>query len=788
MPVVKMPDGTNVRFPDDMPHEQIREMISSKFPDADRNARLERSAAQPQRGPMAKFEITTPDGSIYEVEGANDEQGAWQALQQHLGQQRAIPAQQNQNGFGTAPLADQRQARPVSKLSEMRQRYPQYNDMSDQQFADAFHQKFYSDMPQADFYSKLGFNPQPIEQPADERDSILGRVDAAVRGAADTLTFGFSDEIAAGLGTGFGMLGDYDQELARQRGIDASDSENRFGYRLGGQLAGGVTSGVGLAKNGLSLGANAINNGAGLGKVALASGIEGAGLGGLHGFGSGEGVEGRIGSGTVGAIGGGIIGAAAPVAIAGASGFAKPYIAQVGAMFNPDKYASRAIGEGLRRSGNTADDIAAMITGARADGQGMFTVADAMGNSGQRMLSTAARNPNGMRQVIAETLDARQAGQGRRIANALSEGFDAADTAAQRAARLTAERSTQAAQNYGAARAGSGAVDPTAAINAADDFLTPGASKVFNPGNNIADDSIEAAVRRARGYLTDGNSVLTDFNAAFRAKMELDSMIEGAKPAVQSQLIPIRNALDGALEKASPYYANARNTFRQQSKAIDAIETGRTAATRGRYEDTIPTFNAMSPEEQAAFRAGYSDPLIAQTQGAAIGVNKARPLINDATNAEFPAFAAPGKSAQLQNRIARENTMFETRNAALGGSKTADNLADAADMGRYDTGILSTLAQGRPFAAAAQGVASLLNAGRGQPQSVTERIAKAMMETDPDIARTLLEGSTWQLTKSEAYIALVNAISGNMGAAGVPRLLGQEKRAPLEITVGRPRG
>lgn len=34
MPIVKMPDGTQVRFPDDMPREQIRDMIASKFPDA----------------------------------------------------------------------------------------------------------------------------------------------------------------------------------------------------------------------------------------------------------------------------------------------------------------------------------------------------------------------------------------------------------------------------------------------------------------------------------------------------------------------------------------------------------------------------------------------------------------------------------------------------------------------------------------------------------------------------------------------------------------------------------
>jgi len=33
MPIVQMPDGANVQFPDDMPREQIRSLISSKFPE-----------------------------------------------------------------------------------------------------------------------------------------------------------------------------------------------------------------------------------------------------------------------------------------------------------------------------------------------------------------------------------------------------------------------------------------------------------------------------------------------------------------------------------------------------------------------------------------------------------------------------------------------------------------------------------------------------------------------------------------------------------------------------------
>ena len=33
MPIIRMPDGQKVRFSDDMPKEQIRDMIATKFPE-----------------------------------------------------------------------------------------------------------------------------------------------------------------------------------------------------------------------------------------------------------------------------------------------------------------------------------------------------------------------------------------------------------------------------------------------------------------------------------------------------------------------------------------------------------------------------------------------------------------------------------------------------------------------------------------------------------------------------------------------------------------------------------
>lgn len=460
--------------------------------------------------------------------------------------------------------------------------------------------------------------------------------------------------------------------------------------------------------------------------------LGGSAFGALSGYGYDEGVG-------QGALIGGALGAATrPILAAG--GAAINSIAGLAGFGNQGR-AQTAIADAVARSGRSAQDISDDLARAAADGQPEYMVADAMGNAGQRMLTGVARSPGDMRQQIADRLTGRQAGQTDRLVNAVAEGFDAPRTAAQTREALTAARDAAAEVNYGAARGSAKTVNPSSAIQSADDFLAPGASGLMNPGNNIADDSIEAAVRKARSYLTDGNSVLTDFDAALRAKWELDAMIEGAKPKVQGRLIPIRNALDDALATASDPYTNARDTFRRQSQTIDAVDEGTAAASgRARASDTIPRFQAMEPEQQAAHRVGYADPHIARLEAASTSptTNKARQLMTTKTAQEFPAFAAPGRAQQLRDRILREQRMFETSNAALGGSKTADNLADAADVSGFDPTMIGTLASGGIKAAALQALTRSANALQGRNSQTRDLIAQALMQTSPTRANAQL--------------------------------------------------
>lgn len=50
----------------------------------------------------------------------------------------------------------------MATIAEIRQQYPQYSDMTDTQLADAFHSKFYSDIPKDTFYQQLGMKTTPV--------------------------------------------------------------------------------------------------------------------------------------------------------------------------------------------------------------------------------------------------------------------------------------------------------------------------------------------------------------------------------------------------------------------------------------------------------------------------------------------------------------------------------------------------------------------------------------------------------------------------------------------------
>jgi hypothetical protein len=129
-----------------------------------------------------------------------------------------------------------------------------------------------------------------------------GRLASFAAGAAQGGTFGFADEIVAGLHA-LSPNDTYDAALQRTRGLLDASRRDHPGVAYGGEVAGAVAAPVGVATS-------AATKGAAIAKGAAA----GAGMGGAYAFGQGEGgFDARSEKAKSGALAGALIGGLAPV-------------------------------------------------------------------------------------------------------------------------------------------------------------------------------------------------------------------------------------------------------------------------------------------------------------------------------------------------------------------------------------------------------------------------------------------------------------------------------------------
>jgi hypothetical protein len=217
-----------------------------------------------------------------------------------------------------------------------------------------------------------------IDASTETRMTDPGPLLATVRGLNQGMSFGFGDELAAGVQRGMGMLTGndepYSEILARERaGLQAGrDFQPVSAY--GGEVTGAV------AAPGAALGT--LGKGAGLTARVGASAAAGAAQGGLYGFGTGEGgVGNRLENAGDGALVGGLVGAAAPAIGAGVQAVAN------------NSAARKTIADMVRAAPSTA--------ALRAEGRAAYKAVDDAGVSIKPEAFSAAR------QKIVEALRGR---------------------------------------------------------------------------------------------------------------------------------------------------------------------------------------------------------------------------------------------------------------------------------------------------------------------------------------------------------------------------------------------
>lgn len=613
--------------------------------------------------------------------------------------------------------------------------------------------------------------PDKYQQAAiQERDALKAKgIDMGAgltRRLAQGATFNLADEVLAGLSTPLEMLKrgtfdpreGYNYAKAREDLILEDARKNTGALGTAAEIGGGIGSGLGAARAGLSFARGLAPNAGLLGRSAASAG-DSAVFGALAGAGEGNSLGERAGSALLGGAVGGGVGAAAPGAISLLGQSVSPILSNIRARMNPAGFAQGQVARAIQESGVTPNQLSLDMVQAANEGQGGYTLADAMGNAGQRMLSTVARAPGAGRTAVVDALEGRQAGQGRRVAAALSEGFDAPVTGAQQRTAMEGARTAAADADYGAVRNGAAnsRVDVVPSINRIDQIIGTG------PGQQLhaANDTVEGLLRPFRERLARVNP--DDFEAVQRIRVDMSDAAQGAVGTNRGRLLrQALNQLDNAMEAASPGFRRANQNFAQASRNIDAIDQGRAAAMRGRPEDTIPAFSSLTPEGQTAFRRGYADPLIEQAQSAAYGANKARPLTSDAFRDEAAAMA-PG-NAMMQRRLGREMTMFETRNQALGGSRTADNLADAQAMG-IDPTLVTQVLSGNWSGALRSTLAAGQNALTGNTAQVRQAVADILLQRGANMSPAALQRMVDETTQRIQRVQQM-ARSLGRGAAG----------------------
>lgn len=211
---------------------------------------------------------------------------------------------------------------PTITMAEIRERFPQYNDLPDEQVLRGFHEQFYGDMSFGDFAGRVqGAQFGDALSPQAPSPSLGGGMSAA---ATDGALMGFGDEYLAGLSAALGVQPDgegganwfdysrpmgerYSTALDQIRQEQAQFSDERPAASLMGEFGGALmVPGVGAR--------NAMASTTARGRIGQ-GGLMGAGSAFAYGFGEGEGgFQDRLQSGAmaapVGLLAGGTLAAA----------------------------------------------------------------------------------------------------------------------------------------------------------------------------------------------------------------------------------------------------------------------------------------------------------------------------------------------------------------------------------------------------------------------------------------------------------------------------------------------
>ena len=697
---------------------------------------------------MPKFEITGPDGVRHEVvgpEGATEQQ----ALQHFQAQQ--------------APAAPEPQQEP-----EKEQGY------------------------------QLSLEDKAAVRRI--RDSeILPSTDSIVQGA----TFGFADEMAAGLGAPLdalfsdrSMKESYDHSMATSEYRRELEQKEKPIRSMIGEIGGGVLTGGTLAKGGLTL----MNGGKGLLAKTGRGAVEGALYGGASGIGhadSGNRLEGMAYGGALG----GLFGGAAPAVANVASKALSPVVKKGQAL------ARRALHENptAKQAGLSPNTYRTLRETVQADMRGGTNRLAAAGDDA--MLADAGPGSAGLLDAVGQVPGGRQIAQtnvgnrvteaSKRVTSALDDALGKPGESSSRALRVYGDKTNPLSLIY--KRAYSKPIDyssetgrhieglvkgrvPKAAIDAANSLMRVKGETSKQIMAKVADDGSVVFETlpdvRQLDYITRGLNEVSDV-ANGKGKLG------GTTPLGQAYS-SLSREIRIALKEAVPEYKDALNVAADAIRTVKAREAGKIVLSpRMTREELSEVLSDMGGAELRKVSEGvrmHIDDTMANVKRAMTDTNmdarEAAKALGDlsgrANREKLTALLGPEKAQRLFGEIDQADKAFQLRAGMAQNSKTAPRqLFNDQNKAQAEDGIINQLRMGKPVASAqslarkamgrtpqhmdaiasknAAEIADALTGPRGENMKKLaallmkkepkgiEQVAKAM-KLDPEVAKTLMRG------------------------------------------------
>lgn len=666
-----------------------------------------------------------------------------------------------------------------------------------------------------------------------------GGLDNFGRSLAKGASFGFADEIAAAgdatlkpaadqirkaspampLGVPFAPLfnaiskssdGDtwserYSQNLSGERAQDKA-------YQGSSPIASGTGNVVGAVGGTLaSLPAWVLRTGAGMMGLGR-SAATGAGLGGVAGFGEGEGgLDERLTHAGTGAALGGVAGGVLHPLAAGigalGSGIAESGVGRA--------VADKVIAPGMRSVANAFDALAPKVqpkslSAAAPEGGGITgdsfpammadnlrsaaptgvqilddaaarRIADALQRGGsdvagmrstmadlgpgampldtnpmtQRLGRTAYIAPGRAPGVIGDALDARNRDTGTRVGNTVREAFGDTAPAVTAAERMRAERSGQGRVDFNEA------VGPDAPYR-----ISPQMRQIMQEAPGI-----QETMDRITANAESLGVRLTPAQVAHRVKQQLakdtDAAFASGRAINKDDVRSLTERWRTALHEANPAIREADAAWQARSNALDALDLGRQFMRQGTGEvdDAVSShvlaerIPRMTAEEAQAFLSGAADTLYTKTNS---GPGPARQVVkaideNQNLRSKLVSMLGEENAQLLFRRAMSERTFAATDRVVRGGSDTASKILSAMDdaaSGNIPTTPHSMLSRVMSKAVDAY------NKQRAGNEDVRARIASMLTSTDAEANEELLNRIARQLSMANRPRARAGISSG----------------------------